>query len=92
MGTGWPGPSDRSIPSHSELIGLMYSRLWVVEIIPCFITNVAVGDSEIAPRNSFQNQFPHIHITGCYFIICKLFGMESEIQSWQVSMVRILIL
>ena len=39
----------------------------VVEIIPCFKPDVAVSDFEIAPRNAFQSQFPHIHITGCLF-------------------------
>ena len=64
----------------------------VVIIIPDFKPNVAVSNSDTAPRNAFQSEFPHIHITDAYFTIHKLFEMESERQSWQVSIVRILIL
>ena len=36
----------------------------VVEIIPEFKPFFAVSDFEIASRNAFHSQFPHIHITG----------------------------
>ena len=39
----------------------------VIEILPDFESNFAVSDIEDAPRNSYQKQFPGIHITGCLF-------------------------
>ena len=53
----------------------------VVEIIPDFKPNFAVSDFEIALRNAFQSQFPHIHITGCLFHLSYLYQIETSIYS-----------
>ena len=43
----------------------------IVEIVPDFHPELAVGDYERAPRNVFRDMFPQINMSGCLFHYCK---------------------
>ena len=43
----------------------------VQQLIPTFNPTFAIGDFELAPKNSFTEVFPHITIIGCWFHYTK---------------------
>ena len=43
----------------------------VQQLLPTFNPTFAIGDFELAPKNSFTKVFPHITIIGCWFHYTK---------------------
>ena len=46
--------------------------LSVRQLLPAFNPTFAIGDFELAPKNSFTKIFPNITIIGCWFYYTKV--------------------
>ena len=55
----------------------------VQQLLPTFNPSFAIGDFELAPKNSFTKVFPHITIIGCWFHYTKAIYDKSKRMDYQ---------